>query len=48
LLYSRILLTNGKKSDAVEAAQKALELARLQEDKDAINALETFIRHINS
>ncbi|MAT54288.1 MAG: thioredoxin [Saprospirales bacterium] len=48
LLYSRILLTNGKKDDAVEAAEKALELARLQEDKEAIHALETFIRHINS
>ena len=48
LLYSRILLTNGKKSDALEAAQKALALARLQEDKDTIKALEIFIRHINS
>lgn len=48
LLYSRILMTNGKKSNAVEAAQKALTLAKAQQDEDAIKALEIFIQHINS
>lgn len=48
LLYSRILLTNNKKDEAKEAAEKALFLARQKENLDAIKALENFIKQISS
>ncbi len=48
LLYARILLNNGKKDEAVDAAEKALEIARLQNDKDTVNTIETLLKSINS
>ncbi len=48
VLYSRILMHNGKKKDAVEAARKALELAKAQDDKEGIKVLETFLKNIDS